>query len=183
MSSGFLKSRDRSHQKFYSLMTKTQMFIRFIEECSFVSDKDASLAFFDDCVDKVSVIFIHVKQTLGLSFHFDVCELFGRFCSFYTHLSLPSFGVVPFLSRPLCVPLLVVLVLFHFPVLFHVYSIKPASILSISNFLSLSPFLPVCEQLYNSERSADKGGKVSLFVNECLSFRLKVYRSLSESYA
>uniref|UniRef100_A0A8C4T198 DENN domain containing 4A n=1 Tax=Erpetoichthys calabaricus TaxID=27687 RepID=A0A8C4T198_ERPCA len=51
---GFLRSRDRSHQRFYSLMTKTQMFIRFIEECSFVSDKDASLAFFDDCVDKVS---------------------------------------------------------------------------------------------------------------------------------
>ncbi|KAM4618236.1 C-myc promoter-binding protein [Polymixia lowei] len=50
---GFLKSRDRSHQKFYSLMTKTQMFIRFIEECSFVSDKDASLAFFDECVDKL----------------------------------------------------------------------------------------------------------------------------------
>ena len=34
-------------------MTKTQLFIRFIEECSFVSDKDASLAFFDECVDKV----------------------------------------------------------------------------------------------------------------------------------
>ncbi|XP_056135237.1 C-myc promoter-binding protein-like [Lampris incognitus] len=50
---GFLKSRDRSHQKFYTLMTKTQMFIRFIEECSFVSDKDTSLAFFDDCVDKL----------------------------------------------------------------------------------------------------------------------------------
>ncbi|XP_051896646.1 C-myc promoter-binding protein isoform X6 [Pristis pectinata] len=50
---GFLRSRDRSHQRFYSLMTKTQMFIRFIEECSFVSDKDASLAFFDDCVDKL----------------------------------------------------------------------------------------------------------------------------------
>ncbi|XP_053128522.1 C-myc promoter-binding protein isoform X2 [Hemicordylus capensis] len=50
---GFLKSRDRSHQKFYTMMTKTQMFIRFIEECSFVSDKDASLAFFDDCVNKV----------------------------------------------------------------------------------------------------------------------------------
>uniref|UniRef100_UPI003AADB7B5 C-myc promoter-binding protein n=1 Tax=Centroberyx gerrardi TaxID=166262 RepID=UPI003AADB7B5 len=50
---GFLKSRDRSHQRFYSLMTKTQMFIRFIEECSFVSDKDASLAFFDECVDKL----------------------------------------------------------------------------------------------------------------------------------
>uniref|UniRef100_A0AAQ4PCL1 DENN/MADD domain containing 4A n=1 Tax=Gasterosteus aculeatus aculeatus TaxID=481459 RepID=A0AAQ4PCL1_GASAC len=51
---GFVKSRDRSHQRFYSLMTKTQMFSRFIEECSFVSDKDASLAFFDECVDKVS---------------------------------------------------------------------------------------------------------------------------------
>ncbi|KAJ8344471.1 hypothetical protein SKAU_G00318000 [Synaphobranchus kaupii] len=50
---GFLRSRDRSHQKFYSLMTKTQMFIRFIEECSFVSDKDASLAFFDECVEKL----------------------------------------------------------------------------------------------------------------------------------
>ncbi|XP_031139189.1 C-myc promoter-binding protein isoform X2 [Sander lucioperca] len=50
---GFLKSRDRSHQRFYSLVTKTQMFSRFIEECSFVSDKDASLAFFDECVDKL----------------------------------------------------------------------------------------------------------------------------------
>ncbi|XP_035273784.1 C-myc promoter-binding protein-like isoform X3 [Anguilla anguilla] len=50
---GFLRSRDRSQQKFYSLVTKTQMFIRFIEECSFVSDKDASLAFFDDCVEKL----------------------------------------------------------------------------------------------------------------------------------
>ncbi|EMP36013.1 C-myc promoter-binding protein [Chelonia mydas] len=52
---GFLKSRDRSHQKFYTSMTKTQMFIRFIEECSFVSDKDASLAFFDDCVNKIDM--------------------------------------------------------------------------------------------------------------------------------
>ncbi|KAB0407173.1 hypothetical protein E2I00_013525, partial [Balaenoptera physalus] len=51
----FMTSRDRSHQKFYNMMTKTQMFIRFIEECSFVSDKDASLAFFDDCVDKVDM--------------------------------------------------------------------------------------------------------------------------------
>ncbi|XP_075898894.1 C-myc promoter-binding protein isoform X2 [Nelusetta ayraudi] len=50
---GFLKSRDRSHQRFYSLMIKTQMFSRFIEECSFVSDKDAGLAFFDECVDKM----------------------------------------------------------------------------------------------------------------------------------
>uniref|UniRef100_A0A8D0AGF4 DENN domain containing 4C n=1 Tax=Sander lucioperca TaxID=283035 RepID=A0A8D0AGF4_SANLU len=46
---GFLKSRDRAHQKFYSQLTKTQIFIRFIEECTFVSDKDTGLAFFDDC--------------------------------------------------------------------------------------------------------------------------------------
>ncbi|CAN9509517.1 unnamed protein product [Ophioblennius macclurei] len=50
---GFLKSRDRAHQKFYSILTKTQIFIRFIEECTFVSDKDTGLAFFDDCVEKV----------------------------------------------------------------------------------------------------------------------------------
>uniref|UniRef100_A0A4W3IL36 DENN domain containing 4C n=1 Tax=Callorhinchus milii TaxID=7868 RepID=A0A4W3IL36_CALMI len=52
---GFLKTRDRAHQKFYIQLTKTQMFIRFIEECSFVSDKDTSLAFFDDCVDKLKL--------------------------------------------------------------------------------------------------------------------------------
>uniref|UniRef100_A0AAY3ZZ91 DENN/MADD domain containing 4C n=1 Tax=Denticeps clupeoides TaxID=299321 RepID=A0AAY3ZZ91_9TELE len=50
---GFLKSRDRAHQKFYSQLTKTQIFIRFIEERTFVSDKDTGLAFFDDCVEKL----------------------------------------------------------------------------------------------------------------------------------
>lgn len=50
---GFLKSRDRAHQKFYSQLTKTQIFIRFIEECTFVSDKDTGLAFFDDCIGKL----------------------------------------------------------------------------------------------------------------------------------
>lgn len=34
-------------------MVNTQMFSKFIEERSFVSDKDASLAFFDDCAEKV----------------------------------------------------------------------------------------------------------------------------------
>ncbi|XP_030050069.1 DENN domain-containing protein 4C isoform X3 [Microcaecilia unicolor] len=50
---GFLKSRDRAHMKFYSLLTKTQIFIRFIEEFSFVSDKDTSFAFFDYCIEKL----------------------------------------------------------------------------------------------------------------------------------
>ncbi|EDL30997.1 mCG6889 [Mus musculus] len=52
---GFLKSRDRAYTKFYTLLSKTQIFIRFIEECSFVSDKDTGLAFFDDCIEKVRV--------------------------------------------------------------------------------------------------------------------------------
>ncbi|XP_078532088.1 DENN domain-containing protein 4C [Lissotriton helveticus] len=50
---GFLKTRDRAYTKFYSQLTKTQIFSRFIEECSFVSDKDTSLAFFDDCMEKL----------------------------------------------------------------------------------------------------------------------------------
>ncbi|KAK2860551.1 hypothetical protein Q7C36_004717 [Tachysurus vachellii] len=50
---GFLKSRDRANQKFYSQLTKTQLFIRFIEECTFVSDKDTGLAFFDYCIEKL----------------------------------------------------------------------------------------------------------------------------------
>ncbi|XP_053330795.1 DENN domain-containing protein 4B [Spea bombifrons] len=52
---GFRKSRDRAHQKFYSQMVKTQMFTQFIEDCSFVSERHASLEFFDNCVEKVQV--------------------------------------------------------------------------------------------------------------------------------
>uniref|UniRef100_A0A671WJZ5 DENN domain containing 4B n=1 Tax=Sparus aurata TaxID=8175 RepID=A0A671WJZ5_SPAAU len=52
---GFLKSRDRTQQKFYNQLTRTQMFTQFIEECSFVSDRHACLEFFDECVQKVDV--------------------------------------------------------------------------------------------------------------------------------
>ncbi|XP_077432016.1 DENN domain-containing protein 4B isoform X2 [Vanacampus margaritifer] len=50
---GFLKSRERTQQKFFSQLTRTQMFTQFIEECSFVSDRHACLEFFDECVQKV----------------------------------------------------------------------------------------------------------------------------------
>ena len=50
---GFLKSRDRTQQKIYGQLTRTQMFTQFIEECSFVSDRHACLEFFDECVQKV----------------------------------------------------------------------------------------------------------------------------------
>ncbi|KAM9310170.1 DENN domain-containing protein 4B isoform 1-T2 [Pholidichthys leucotaenia] len=52
---GFLKSRDRTQQKFFGQLTRTQMFTQFIEECSFVSDRHACLEFFDECVQKVDV--------------------------------------------------------------------------------------------------------------------------------
>lgn len=50
----FLRSRDKAHHKFFQLLMKTQMFIRFIEERSFVSDGDNNLAFFDECAEKIS---------------------------------------------------------------------------------------------------------------------------------
>ncbi|XP_026667588.1 DENN domain-containing protein Crag isoform X2 [Ceratina calcarata] len=50
----FLRSRDKAHAKFYNMLVKTQMFIRFIEERSFVSDMDmAGLAFFDECTERI----------------------------------------------------------------------------------------------------------------------------------
>lgn len=49
----FLRSRDKAYHKFFHLLMKTQMFIRFIEERSFVSDGDLNLTFFDECVERV----------------------------------------------------------------------------------------------------------------------------------
>ena len=34
---------------------RTQMFTKFIEECSFVSDINTSLAFFDECVERTEL--------------------------------------------------------------------------------------------------------------------------------
>ena len=50
---GFLKSRDKTYHKFFGQLLKTQLFSRFIEVRSFASDKDACLAFFDECTQKV----------------------------------------------------------------------------------------------------------------------------------
>lgn len=51
---GFLRSRDRNHHKFYEMLMGTQMFTKFIEERSFVSDTNTALAFFDECIGKQS---------------------------------------------------------------------------------------------------------------------------------
>ncbi|KRY54094.1 C-myc promoter-binding protein [Trichinella britovi] len=52
---GFLRTRDKASLEFYKLLMNTQLFIRFIEERSFLMDKDtnAYLAFFDDCLQKI----------------------------------------------------------------------------------------------------------------------------------
>lgn len=52
--SEFLRSRDKAHHKFFTLLMRTQMFIRFIEETSFVADGDQGLAFFDECIERMS---------------------------------------------------------------------------------------------------------------------------------
>ena len=52
--SAFLRSREKTTQKFVAQVLETQLFSRFIEERSFVSNKDVSLAFFDECTRKVS---------------------------------------------------------------------------------------------------------------------------------
>ncbi|VDD87018.1 unnamed protein product [Enterobius vermicularis] len=49
----FLRSRDKSSAAFFKRFCETQLFNRFIEERSFVSDKNAFNAFFDECIDKV----------------------------------------------------------------------------------------------------------------------------------
>ncbi|GLV31716.1 Calmodulin-binding protein related to a Rab3 GDP/GTP exchange protein [Carabus blaptoides fortunei] len=50
----FLRSRDKTHHKFFSLLMRTQMFTRFIEERSFVADGDLGLAFFDECTERLT---------------------------------------------------------------------------------------------------------------------------------
>ncbi|KOB72125.1 Uncharacterized protein OBRU01_06281 [Operophtera brumata] len=50
----FLRSRDKTHHRFFSLMMRTQMFTRFIEERSFVCDVDQGLSFFDECIERVT---------------------------------------------------------------------------------------------------------------------------------
>lgn len=49
----FLRSRDKNFHKFYGMLMKTQMFTKFIEERSFVSETNTYLAFFDECVDRM----------------------------------------------------------------------------------------------------------------------------------
>lgn len=61
----FLRSRDKAHHKFFQLLMKTQMFIRFIEERSFVSDGDHNLTFFDECAERVGA---YDDETLEIRF-------------------------------------------------------------------------------------------------------------------
>lgn len=62
----FLKSRDKAHTKFFTMMMRTQMFIRFIEERSFVADGDQGLTFFDECIEKVGNEEVQTQRLIEL---------------------------------------------------------------------------------------------------------------------
>jgi pentatricopeptide repeat protein len=49
----FLSSRDRTYVRFYELLLETQMFAHFVEQRSFMSDRETCLAFFDECLDLI----------------------------------------------------------------------------------------------------------------------------------
>ncbi len=100
---GFLRSRDSSCSKFYSYLTATQMFSRFIEERSFLSSStlnqsssitenhlhNYSLAFFDDCCTKVKAsIDNNDQQSCHL---FDIHDITKNFLREKTTLILPDF--------------------------------------------------------------------------------------------
>ncbi|VDK77750.1 unnamed protein product [Litomosoides sigmodontis] len=55
----FLRSRDKSSLEFFKRFSETQSFNRFIEERSFVSDKNTYNAFFDECIAKIAQIDNH----------------------------------------------------------------------------------------------------------------------------
>src|SRR3954467_14118046 len=50
----FIRSRDKNSQDFYKRFCATQCFNRFIEERSFLSDKNSYNVFFDDCIAKLN---------------------------------------------------------------------------------------------------------------------------------
>ena len=62
----FLRSRDRAFHPFYDHMMNTQLFTKFIEECSFVSDVNQSLAFFDECVDRYARSLLYLPPSEGV---------------------------------------------------------------------------------------------------------------------
>jgi len=55
---GFVRSRPRGTERFFQLLTRTQLFSHFIESRSLSSGNDAVLAFFDECTDRVRDIFV-----------------------------------------------------------------------------------------------------------------------------
>ena len=48
-----MKSRPRGTEKFFQLLTRTQLFNHFVEARSLSSSNDAVLMFFDECIEKV----------------------------------------------------------------------------------------------------------------------------------
>ena len=58
---GFLKKCAPIDHAFYKAVFKTQMFINFIEQRSFSYSMDTTLAFFDECTEKVMPTCYYLK--------------------------------------------------------------------------------------------------------------------------
>ncbi|CAD5218783.1 unnamed protein product [Bursaphelenchus okinawaensis] len=93
---GFLKSRDKNSYDFYKRLSETQCFIRFVEERSFISDKNVYNVFFDDCAERVKQQDVQVPlldYDSYLSNHTIVVpppEVFTEYRDFYTYHGFPS---------------------------------------------------------------------------------------------
>ena len=99
----FLRSRDSSYSKFYSYVLRTQMFIRFIEERSFLSSStlnqsslinenlhhNYSLAFFDECCSKIKSSIENNEQPIASLL--DIHDTTTNYLSEKTTLILPEF--------------------------------------------------------------------------------------------
>jgi hypothetical protein len=100
----FLRSRDSSYSKFYSYVLRTQMFIRFIEERSFLSSStlnqsslinenlhhNYSLAFFDECCSKIKSSIENNDQPITSLL--DIHDTTTNYLSEKTTLILPEFN-------------------------------------------------------------------------------------------
>lgn len=50
---GFIKSRDKASHVFFKQLSKTQQFIKLVEDVSFVTEHDERFAFFEECTERV----------------------------------------------------------------------------------------------------------------------------------
>lgn len=61
----FIKNKPLIERRFYHLFSDTQIFTSFIEQRSFAHAESTALAFFDECTEKVRILFPFVVCISG----------------------------------------------------------------------------------------------------------------------